>query len=95
MFRKLQPDRSQVVLYIDGVPTLAESGESVAAVLLRQAHPWSGVAAVSLRKRAPYCMMGVCFECIVEVNGVASIQSCLRQVEDGMRVVRQGGRRSI
>lgn len=96
MFRKLrEPDRDHVTIQIDGVPCAADPNETVAAVLLRQAEPWSKVALVSKSKRAPYCMMGVCFECLAEVDGVPSVQTCLKPVSDGMRVVRQTGVRRI
>ena len=45
--------------------------------------------------RAPYCMMGVCFECLVEIDGVPSRQSCLATVRDGMRVKSQDGLRGF
>ncbi|MDB6086341.1 MAG: (2Fe-2S)-binding protein [Gammaproteobacteria bacterium] len=80
---------------IDGVSVSAEPGDSVAAVLLRQAELWSRTSPVGQSKRAPYCMMGVCFDCLAEVDGVASVQTCLKQVRDGMRVVRQAGKRRI
>jgi hypothetical protein len=96
MFRKLhEPDPGGLTIEIDGVPTVVEPGESVAAVLLRQAEPWSRLSPVSQSKRAPYCMMGVCFECLAEVDGVASVQTCLKPVCDGMRVARQTGKRRI
>jgi D-hydroxyproline dehydrogenase subunit gamma len=96
MFRKLHEDSfSKLTVFIDGNPVVAEPGESVAAVLLRQDNPWSRSTAVSNSKRAPYCMMGVCFDCLAEVDGVASVQTCLRSVCDGMRVNRQTGRRRI
>ncbi len=96
MFRKLhEPGPSSLIIYIDGVPAEAEPGESVAAVLLRQAEPWSRVTPVSQAKRAPYCMMGVCFDCLAEVDGVASVQTCLKPVCDGMSIVRQIGKRRI
>jgi NADH dehydrogenase/NADH:ubiquinone oxidoreductase subunit G len=31
-------------------------------------------------------MMGVCFECLVEVDGVSNVQGCMTPVRDGMRV---------
>ena len=71
--------------------TSAEPGESVAAVLLRQAEVWSRLNPASLKRRAPYCMMGVCFECLAEVDGVVGVQTCLKPVCDGMQVVRQLG----
>jgi hypothetical protein len=96
MFRKLhEPEAGALTIDIDGVPATAEPGESVAAVLLRQAEPWSRLTPVSQSKRAPYCMMGVCFDCLAEVDGIASVQTCLRPVCDGMRVARQIGKRTI
>lgn len=40
---------------------------------------------------APYCMMGVCFECLVEIDGVPARQSCMVPVRDGMHIKRQLG----
>jgi predicted molibdopterin-dependent oxidoreductase YjgC len=39
--------------------------------------------------------MGVCFDCLVEVDGVASVQSCQTPVHEGMRVRRQQGCREL
>jgi len=96
MFRKLHdPEHGGLTIEIDGVPAVAEAGESVAAVLLRQAEPWSRLTPVSQSKRAPYCMMGVCFDCLAEVDGVASVQTCLKPVHDGMCVKRLMGKLRI
>ncbi len=96
MFRKLhEPGASKITITIDGATAMAEAGESVAAVLLRQVEPWSRLTSISQRKRGPYCMMGVCFDCLAEVDGVASVQTCLKPVSEGMRVTRQTGKRRI
>jgi D-hydroxyproline dehydrogenase subunit gamma len=96
MFRKLHESHAGVLtIEIDGDAVVAEQGESVAAVLLRQPEPWSRLASVSQAKRAPYCMMGVCFECLAEVDGVQSVRTCLKPVCDGMRVARRTGKRRI
>jgi hypothetical protein len=96
MFRKLHdPGVNSLTIYIDDAPAAAEAGESVAAVLLRQAEIWSRTTSVTESRRAPYCMMGVCFDCLAEVDGVASVQTCLTTVRDGMRVARQRGKRSL
>jgi len=96
MFRKLhESDVGRLTIDIDGVAAAAEQGESVAAVLLRQAEHWSRLTPISRSKRAPYCMMGVCFECLAEVDGAQSVQTCLKLVRDGMRVRRQTGKRRI
>ena len=96
MFRKLHDQQgAAIALEIDGVAVTAEPGESIAAVLLRQAEPWSRETPVTGSRRAPYCMMGVCFDCLAEVDGVASVQTCLTPVRDGMRITRQLGKRRI
>ena len=96
MFRKLhEPGATAVTIHIDGQPVSAEAGESIAAVLLRQPSIWSRTTPVTQSKRAPYCLMGVCFDCLAEVDGIASVQTCLTPVRDGMRVERQEGRRSL
>jgi predicted molibdopterin-dependent oxidoreductase YjgC len=96
MFRKLHdPGPQAVTIFIDGRPVAAEIGESVAAVLLRQPESWARTTPVSGSPRAPYCMMGVCFECLVEIDGQGSVQSCLTPVAAGMRIARQHGRRSL
>ncbi|MQB35468.1 (2Fe-2S)-binding protein [Agrobacterium tumefaciens] len=96
MFRKLHdPGQAALTVYIDGLAVSAEAGESVAAVLLRQEAGWSRTTPVKGSKRAPYCLMGVCFDCLAEVDGVASVQTCLTTVRDGMRIARQRGKRSL
>lgn len=96
MFRKLHdPGADGVTIHIDGEPVAAEAGESVAAVMLRQPQAWTRKTPVSGSPRAPYCLMGVCFECLAEVDGVASVQTCLTPVKAGMRVTRQQGRRVL
>ena len=46
---------------------------------------------VSGAERGPFCMMGVCFECLVEIDGVPNRQACMTPVSDGMNVRRQRG----
>jgi sarcosine oxidase subunit alpha len=40
-------------------------------------------------------MMGVCFECLVTVDGVGNRQACLVHVREGMTVERQHGKRDL
>lgn len=35
--------------------------------------------------------MGVCFDCLVVVNGVPNTRACMTLVADGMRIERQVG----
>ena len=98
LFRKLDAPASRsfdLSLTVDGRAIPAQSGDCVAAVLVRLDPPACRTTPVKGSARAPYCMMGVCFECLAVVDGVASTQTCLVQVRDGMRVERQHGRRAV
>ena len=50
---------------------------------------------VSGAPRAPYCMMGVCFECLVTIDGTGNRQGCLIAIEGGMLVETQKGARAV
>lgn len=71
------------------------AGISVAAALLMSGINRFRATPVSESPRAPYCMMGVCFECLVDIDGVPNRQSCLIEVADGMRIRSQEGARDL
>lgn len=77
-----------ISLYIDGETCTAKEGEILAAVLLRQSSPLFRQHPVDGSPRAAFCMMGVCFECLVQVDGIPNQQACLLEVKDGMQVHR-------
>lgn len=66
-----------------------QAGISVAAALLGHSDTHFCRSAGESDKRAPYCLMGVCFECLVEIDGMKNRQACLEPVYEGMRVKRQ------
>lgn len=94
MFRRLRdaPGRA-VAVTVDGRAVEARTGDTVAAVLLAEGIAPTRVSAVSGAPRAPYCMMGVCFECLVTVDGVGNRQGCLVPVSPGMAIETQKMRR--
>lgn len=75
----------RVSVRIDGVVHAAAPGQSLAALL---ADSWNR-RSVSGQARAPLCGMGVCFECRVNVDGVAHQRACQIAVRDGMEVWRE------
>ena len=95
MFKTIRPPKTTVTVHVDGAPVDAEEGETLAAVILRQSGAWTRVSAISGERRAPFCMMGSCFECVATVDGVSSQQTCLIIVRDGMRVERITGLRQV
>jgi sarcosine oxidase subunit alpha len=96
MFRRL-PDvaAASVTLTVDGQRVGARVGDSVAAALLAHGSNPYRTTAISGEPRAPYCMMGVCFDCLVTADGIANRQACLVPVRDGMVVLTQHGKREV
>jgi predicted molibdopterin-dependent oxidoreductase YjgC len=94
MFRRL-PDApgATVTVTVDGRAIEACAGDTVAAAVLASGHAACRTTTVSGAERGPYCMMGVCFDCLVVVDGIGSRQGCLMPVREGMRIELQKGRR--
>jgi sarcosine oxidase subunit alpha len=86
---------ARVTLVIDGRNVEAREGDTVAAALLAAGLEHCRTTPVSGAPRAPYCMMGVCFDCLVEIDGVGNRQACLVRVREGMRVAVQRGKREL
>ena len=84
-----------VELTFEGEPVTARAGETVAAALLAAGHISGRQTPVSGSPRGPYCMMGACFDCLVEIDGEANRQGCMTQVRDGMVVRRMTGARDV
>lgn len=86
---------AEVVIWVEGNPLKARAGESVAAAVLAAGIGPTRTTPVSTSPRAPYCMMGVCFECLMEINGQENTQGCMTPVEEGMQVHFQQGMRNV
>jgi predicted molibdopterin-dependent oxidoreductase YjgC len=95
MFRRLDTAPGEVRFTFDGREIVARPGDSVAVALLAAGETSLRETPVSGAPRAPYCMMGVCFDCLVEIDGVGNRQACLTQVAEGMQVRCQRGARGV
>jgi predicted molibdopterin-dependent oxidoreductase YjgC len=94
MFRRLtERSRPTLTILIDGAPVAAQEGDSVAAAMLASGHAVGRVTAVSGTPRAPFCLMGACFECLVTIDDVGNRQACMTQVGPGMRIETARGKR--
>ena len=85
MFRRIEPQHDTITIYIDDKPCMAAAGEAVANVLLN-----AGFSAVHTAPngtpRGPYCMMGVCFDCMITLADGRVEQACQTYAEDGLRL---------
>ena len=82
-------------MMLDGVPVLARPGESVAAALLAHSGGATRQTPVTGAGRAPYCMMGVCFDCLVTIDGRPNVQACMVTARESMVIQREIGARRL
>jgi predicted molibdopterin-dependent oxidoreductase YjgC len=95
MFRK-RPDTlaATVPVTVEGRDIRVPEGASAAAAMLLAGLASTRETPVTGASRAPYCLMGVCFECLAEIDGQPNRQSCMVTVAPGMAIRRQRGKRS-
>ena len=95
MFRK-RPDSAgaTVLVTVEGVDIRVPKGASSAAAMLLAGLTSTRETPVNRSPRAPYCLMGVCFDCLAEIDGQANRQSCMITVKPGMAIRRQHGKRA-
>jgi predicted molibdopterin-dependent oxidoreductase YjgC len=82
---------SGFTIRFDGAPVAAAPGQTVAAVLwaagFRSWRTTRGTAA----PRGLFCGIGVCFDCLVTIDGVRNQRACLVPARPGMAVITQLG----
>lgn len=78
-----------VEVYLDGEPVQAPARISVAAFLLMHSDQPMRHSPVNEEPRSAFCMIGNCYECLVEIDGHPNQQGCLVTLTDQMRIVRQ------
>jgi len=96
MFRK-RPDASvpTVLVTVEGIDLRVPEGVSAAAAMLLAGLASTRETPVTGAPRAPYCLMGICFECFAEIDGLPNRQSCMVTVAPGMAIRRQHGKRAV
>ena len=75
----------------DGDRIEARAGDTIAAALFAAGRRSLRDTPVSGTARGPFCMMGVCYDCLVEIDGAPNRQACMVEAADGMTVCRQSG----
>jgi D-hydroxyproline dehydrogenase subunit gamma len=90
MFRcRPDGDPPTIPVIVEGRSILVPAGVSAAAAMLVAGFRSIRETPVGGRERAPYCMMGICFDCLAEIDGVPNRQSCMVEARPGMRIRRQ------
>lgn len=77
----------RVRVWLDEAPLDLPDGANLAAALLAAGVHMFRHTPVSGAPRAPFCMMGACFDCLLEIDGVTR-QACMLEVVEDMRIAR-------
>lgn len=82
-FLNTEPGTAMVPVIFDGEEVHLPEGANLAAALMDMGFAPFRRTRGPGTARAPFCMMGVCFECLVEIEGITR-QACLVEVTAGL-----------
>ena len=74
----------------EGRKVLAYPGETLAAALYAEGIHKFSESKLLKRPRGFFCAIGKCSSCIMDVNGVPHVRTCVTLAEEGMKVKRHG-----
>lgn len=77
----------RVKVILDDVALSLPQGANLAAALLAAGVPVFRDTPISGAPRGPFCMMGACFDCLIEIEGTTR-QACMIEVTDGLKITR-------
>jgi aerobic-type carbon monoxide dehydrogenase small subunit (CoxS/CutS family) len=75
----------------DGEKITAITGQSVAAALLAANQRALRKTRFNNNERGVFCGIGVCFDCLVVIDGITNQRACLIEARPGMKVQTQVG----
>jgi predicted molibdopterin-dependent oxidoreductase YjgC len=78
-----------VSIYVDGKELQAFEGETVLAALWADGQHTLHTTARKHEPRGFFCGIGVCFDCLVTIDGIGNLRACLEQVRSGMKITLQ------
>jgi len=84
-------DTEMVHIIVDGEPLLARKGEMIAAALIATGKKYFRKTVKVHEPRGIYCGIGRCTDCVMTVNGIPNVRTCVTPVEEGMVIETQMG----
>jgi hypothetical protein len=72
-----------IAIVVDGVAVPGLAGQTIAGMLLGVGRIGWRTTTRHGRPRGVFCGIGVCFDCLVTVNGLRDVRACQRRAADG------------
>jgi hypothetical protein len=80
---------AEVEIEFEGRTYRGVGGQSIAGILLaNNVTAWRTTGNLHA-PRGVFCGIGICFDCVVTVDGLADVRACLRRARGGEQVERQ------
>lgn len=83
--------KANVTIKVDGKEIAAVEGEPIAAALLAAGIRKFRETAKDKKPRGIFCGIGRCTDCIMTVDGIPNVRTCVTPVREGMEVTSQKG----
>ena len=77
----------QITFFVNGKKFPAFEGETVFGALYAAGFNVLGHRSYDQQERCGFCGMGLCYECLVTVNGRKNQRACMVEVEPNMEVI--------
>ena len=85
------PERKTITIFFDGKPLPALEDEPVAAALLSAGIRVFRKTRKRGESRGVFCAIGRCTDCMMTVDGVPNVRTCVTPVREGMKIQTQIG----
>jgi predicted molibdopterin-dependent oxidoreductase YjgC len=87
---KIEP-RGKVTINVDGKPVEALEGEPIAAALMANGVRVFRKTPNKNQPRGVFCAIGQCTDCIMTVDKVPNVRTCITPVREGMEIWTERG----
>jgi predicted molibdopterin-dependent oxidoreductase YjgC len=84
-------EQDALIINVDGREMEARKGDSIAAALLANGIRIFRRTQKYHETRGVFCGIGQCTDCIMEVDGMPNVRTCVTQVRSGMIIRTQDG----
>ena len=77
---------SEIIFFFNGERYIGKEGQSVAAALIDNGQRELRRTRFGEEPRSIFCGIGICFDCVVTINGIANQRACLIEISNQMQV---------
>lgn len=78
--------KNEISFHFNGEKFTGTAGQSVAAALIENGQRELRRTRFGEEPRSIFCGIGICFDCVVTINGVANQRACLIEISSDMKV---------